>query len=157
MSAPSISPASFPDDLEIAHTLCREYVDSLGVDLSFQDAEDELANLPRHYGPPGGRFLIARAAGQAVGCAALRFLDLRTCEMKRLYVRPVARGTGLGRRLAGAIIEAARKLGYARMRLDTLPQMREAFALYQSLGFCEIPAYRFNPVAGTRYLERDLV
>jgi len=122
----------------------REYADGLGVDLSFQDFESELAD------PLGFYELVLLAEG---GCVALRRIDELTCEMKRLYVRPVARGSGLGRRLAEAVIAEARARGYSRMLLDTLPQMAAAQALYRSLGFRETEPYRHNPVPGATFLE----
>jgi ribosomal protein S18 acetylase RimI-like enzyme len=134
----------------------REYADQLGVDLSFQDFERELSGLPGAYAPPRGRLLLAHHDGAIVGCGALRPLDDETCEMKRLYVQPAARGHGLARALATRLIDDARTIGYARMRLDTLGTMTEALALYRSLGFVEIPAYRYNPEPGTRYLELTL-
>lgn len=131
-------------DVEAVRTLLREYADGLGLDLSFQDFEAELAD------PLGFYEVVLLAAG---GCVALRRVDDRTCEMKRLYVRPAARGTGLGRALAGAVIAHARARGYERMLLDTLPSMTQARSLYASLGFRETDAYRYNPVAGTSFLE----
>jgi GNAT superfamily N-acetyltransferase len=152
----SIRPASGPDDIETARTLFREYADGLGVDLAFQDWDRELRELPGAYAPPRGALFLAEASGAAVGCVALRPLDPPCCEMKRLYVRPAGRGTGLGRRLAERVIEEARRLGYGAMRLDTLPSMGDAQALYRRLGFREIPAYRYNPIPGTLFLELDL-
>jgi putative acetyltransferase len=148
--------AAAPEEIEACRGLFRDYAAGLGFDLSFQDFERELAELPGDYAPPRGRLLLARAGGNAVGCVGVRPLDAQTCEMKRLYVATVARGTGLGRRLALAAIEAARELGYERMRLDTVPSMTQAHALYESLGFREIQPYRHNPVPGTRYLELEL-
>jgi GNAT superfamily N-acetyltransferase len=147
--APLIADA---DDVELVRTLFREYADSLGVDLSFQDFEAELAALPGGYDV----VLVARLDGQPSGCVGVRPFEHGICEMKRLFVRPSARGTGLGRTLAQAAIARARELDYERMRLDTLPSMVAAHELYHSLGFVAIPPYRHNPVPGTAYLELEL-
>jgi ribosomal protein S18 acetylase RimI-like enzyme len=135
------------EDSQTVQTLLREYADALGVDLSFQDFESEVAD------PLGFYELVLLAED---GCVALRRIDDRTCEMKRLYVREVARGSGLGRRLAEAVIDEARERGYERMLLDTLPTMTAARRLYESLGFRETTAYRYNPISGTTFLELDL-
>jgi len=143
-------------DWHLARDLVAEYVAALHVDLSFQAIDVELARLPDEYGPPAGAFLIAWLDREPAGCVALRPLAEGDCEMKRLYVRPGARGSGAGRALAEAVIDLARGRGYQRMRLDTLADMNAAQALYRSLGFTGIPAYRFNPVPGTLYMERNL-
>ena len=140
-----------PDLCEV-RALFREYADSLPFSLEFQDFERELAQLPGPYAPPRGSLLLVRGAG----CVGLRPLDTSMCEMKRLYVRPAARGRGIGRLLAEAVIAEGRRLGYARMRLDSTPGMESAQALYARLGFREIPAYRANPIPGTRFLELEL-
>lgn len=144
------------DRLPAVKILFEEYAASLEVDLSFQDFDSELAELPGDYAPPAGRLLLALDGDAPAGCVALRPYEPGVCEMKRLYVRPAFQGTGLGRRLAEAIVAAGREAGYASMRLDTLPTMEAARSLYRSLGFEEIEAYRPNPVHGTTYFELRL-
>ncbi len=137
--------------------LFREYAGSLGVDLSYQGFDAELAGLPGAYAAPAGVLLVAYApGGEALGGVAVRPPDHATCEMKRLHTRPVARGAGAGRALALAAIEAARAAGYRTMRLDTLPDMCAAQALYRSPGFKETPARYDTPVAGTLFMRKGL-
>jgi ribosomal protein S18 acetylase RimI-like enzyme len=141
-----IRPAQ-PEDLETVRGFLREYADGLGVDLSFQHFDSELAD-------PLGFYELVLLADD--GCVALRRIDELTCEMKRLYVRPAGRGGGLGRQLAEAVIAEARARGYSRMLLDTLPEMAAAQALYRSLGFRDTEPYRHNPVPGAAFLELGL-
>ena len=151
-----IHPAIFPNDILLVQRLFREYADGLGVDLCFQGFEEELSTLPGKYQPPSGQLLIATGPAGAAGCVAMRRIDAQSCEMKRLYVRPQARGENLGRRLVEQILDEARA-GYARrICLDTLPSMATAQSLYQSLGFVAIEPYVFNPVAGTIFMSLDL-
>jgi putative acetyltransferase len=155
-----IRPASIPAELAQVRALLREYEVELDVDLCFQGFEQEMASLPGDYTPPRGALLVAEVAGAIAGCVALRPLDARSleaCEMKRLYARPAFRGRRVGRALAEAVIAEARRIGYRAMRLDTLPVMTEAQALYVRLGFVDIAPYRDNPVPGARYLELDLI
>jgi GNAT superfamily N-acetyltransferase len=146
--------------IELAREMFREYSSQLGVDLSFQDFERELRELPGKYAPPEGRLLLAYyfegGNRKAAGCGALRQMDLAACEMKRLYVRPEFRGRGLGRALSESLVAIARVIGYSSMRLDTLPSMHEAHKLYQGLGFREIAPYYESPVPGSFFLELDL-
>jgi ribosomal protein S18 acetylase RimI-like enzyme len=153
-----LAPVRNAQEIAAATTLFREYVDWLGIDLGFQGFEVELASLPGKYAPPTGELMLAYSpAGAALGCVAVRPLSGgAVCEMKRLYVRPAARGLGVGRALVADIIEAAQALGYTEMKLDTLPSMPEALALYRRCGFLEIPAYYHNPVPGTVYLGKRL-
>jgi len=145
-----------PEHIPEVRERFREYAAWLKVDLCFRGFEKELADLPGDYAAPRGRLLIACDGPHVIGCAALRPLEGRDCEMKRLYVVPAFRGQGIARRLAVRLIEEARIIGYARMLLDTLDSMAPARALYASIGFGEIPAYYHNPIPGAVYLEKKL-
>jgi ribosomal protein S18 acetylase RimI-like enzyme len=142
-----------PPLLENARRLIEEYAASLDVDLEFQGIDDELAELPGDYVPPRGGLYLARDGDRILGCVALRPLEGAVAELKRLWVRPEARGSGAGRLLVARALDDARNAGYVRVRLDTLPDQRAAHALYRSFGFVEIEPYRHNPVDGTAYLE----
>lgn len=146
--------------LEIAREMFREYQASLGIDLCFQNFDDELAGLPGEYAAPGGVLLLAYVDEQLAGCGALRPLadadHPNACEMKRLYVRRAFRRFGLGRSLAQALIDHGRSLGYSAMLLDTLDDMEAARGLYVALGFVEVAPYYFNPIPGAHYLKAML-
>ena len=145
------------EEISRARELFEEYAAGLGINLCFQNFDKELAELPGEYVPPGGRLFLALEEEQTAGCVALRRITAGVCEMKRLYVRPRFRGTGLGRRLAETVIQAARDSGYYRMRLDTLPgKMDRAIAMYHALGFKEIEPYYDNPVETATFMELEL-
>jgi putative acetyltransferase len=139
-----------------ARTLVEEYVTSIQVDLAFQNYQEEIASFPGEYARPAGVLLLAYERESPIGVVALRQLERGVCEMKRMYVRPSGRGRGVGRALSDRLIALAVGLGYVTMRLDTLSTMDAALGLYRSLGFREIPAYRYNPIPGARFLELDL-
>ena len=151
-----VLPARTPIQLRDVRALFIEYAASLGFDLGFQGFDREIAALPGDYAPPRGVLLLAEEDDSAAGCVALRPLDEQACEMKRLYVRPAWRRRGVGRLLCEALIARAQRLGYARMKLDTVPEMAEAIALYRSLGFEPVEPYRFNPLPGALFMERVL-
>jgi GNAT superfamily N-acetyltransferase len=143
-------------DLEHARALFQEYGAQIGIELYFPNFRDEIAALPGGYTPPGGRLHVRYEEGRPAGCVALRPLSATVCELKRLYVRPEFRGSGLGRKLVELMTAEARAIGYSAMRLDTLPAMRGAIALYRELGFHEIPAYGVNPAPGSLFFELNL-
>jgi putative acetyltransferase len=172
-----------PHEIEATQAIFRDYAASLDIDLCFQNFDEEVATLPGDYAEPRGALLLAlvdaegsgtraeqidapmirRAQGgmaYVAGCCALRPLDTadypNAAEMKRLYVRPPFRGLGLGRQMAEAMLDAARGAGYACVLLDTLDDMESARALYEDLGFVEVPPYYHNPIAGAHYLKADL-
>jgi len=149
-----------PEELDTLRAIFREYAQGLGIDLCFQNFEQELAQLPGEYAAPRGALLLAKIDGEVAGCCALRPLDSvdypTAAEMKRLYVRKPFRNFGLGRELAEAALDAAREAGYACVLLDTLDDMEAARELYEELGFEEIPPYYHNPIAGAHYLKCSL-
>ncbi len=154
---------SCPDsaaEFDAVREIFREYAASLGIDLCFQNFEAELDGLPGDYAQPSGHLLLARVDGELAGCGALRGLPgtdyANACEMKRLYVRPAFRRFGLGRVLAQALLDEARRAGYSVMLLDTLDDMEAARGLYTTLGFEEIPPYYFNPIPGAHYLKAEI-
>jgi GNAT superfamily N-acetyltransferase len=149
--------ARWPEDRDTVRALFRAYVDGLGIDLGFQNVDEEFASLPGKYARPAGLVLLAHdAAGAAIGTVAYRPFAPGDCEMKRLYVAPEGRGRGAGRSLSDRLIDEARAAGYRRMLLDTGDWLIPALALYRALGFTPIPAYYHNPLKGTVYLAREL-
>jgi len=148
--------AKSSSELNCIRELFKEYTDSLGFDLAFQNFEKEFAELPGKYASPDGQLLLGLEDGVVVGCVALRKFDEGICEMKRLYFQPEFRGKGYGQALAKKIIDIAREIGYQYMRLDTVPNMIEAITLYSSMGFNKIKPYRFNPIKGALYFELKL-
>lgn len=142
------------EDLERIRELFADYARDLPFDLSFQNFEEELRALPGRYAPPSGRMLLAKCGDAFAGCVALRQIGEEVCEMKRLFVRPALRGKGIGKALARAILEEARRIGYKHMRLDTV--LEPAKRLYRSLGFVEIPPYQHVPIEGVVFMELEL-
>jgi GNAT superfamily N-acetyltransferase len=141
----------------MARRLFMEYAASLDFGLDFQGFDEEMKRLPGEYAPPGGRLLLAIMGATPVGCVALRRIDDRICEMKRLYTIASIRGNGVGRFLVTTVIQSARNIGYEKMRLDTVPSMKSARHIYSSVGFKKIRPYRYNPVAGATYMELELM
>ena len=146
--------------MDAVREIFQEYADGLGIDLCFQQFDAELAGLPGEYQEPRGGLLVAHVGGALAGCCALRPLDNadypNAAEMKRLYVRKAFRGFGLGRQLSEAILDTARRAGYACVLLDTLSEMDAARSLYEDLGFAEIAPYYHSPISGAHYLKVDL-
>ena len=153
-----INTVSTAKEIEAASALFRAYAEALGIDLSFQNFEEELRSLPGKYAPPKGALLLARRTeGEPLGCVAMRPMsEDGCCEMKRLYVAPAARGSGVDLALVEAIVWAARDAGYREMRLDTLPTMTTALWLYERQGFVRIGPYYDTPIAGTVFLAKQL-
>jgi ribosomal protein S18 acetylase RimI-like enzyme len=157
MTALAVAEARWPDDRDTVLTLFRAYIDGLGLDLSFQGVDRELASLPGKYARPAGLVLLTRTGdGEAIGTVAYRPFAPGTCEMKRLYVVPSGRRSGAGRLLCDRLIEEGRAAGYRRMLLDTGDWLTPALALYRRLGFREIAPYYHNPIPGTVYMAREL-
>jgi putative acetyltransferase len=156
MSVVEIIPARSVEDYALAKALFLEYAGDIGLDLSFQNFDEELAGLTVQYGPSEGGILLLSVEGRPAGCVAVRRFEKDTAELKRMYVRPAYRRQRYGRRLGEEALALARRLGYRAIRLDTLAQMGKAIALYQSFGFVEIKPYRFNPVPGAKYFELEL-
>lgn len=156
----TLSLANDSTDLELVRNIFQEYARTLSVDLCFQDFETELRQLPGEYAEPRGALVLARVDGEVAGCCALRPADTtdypNAAEMKRLFVRKAFRGFGLGRLLTERILDLAHLAGYSTVLLDTLDDMEAARALYEDLGFTEIPPYYHNPYAGAHYLKVEI-
>ena len=148
--------AATDDDYRLVSGLFREYLESLPFEIDFQDVDTDIERPTSMYGPPDGCAFLGVVDGDCVGVVGVRRFDDSACELKRMYVRPSSRGTGLGRALAEGAIAAARELGYRRILLDTIADMQAANALYESLGFHPIPAYRHNPLPGDRYYSLEV-
>lgn len=143
-------------DIEKTKELIREYLKWIDLDLTFQNIDEELDNFPEKYEEPAGAFYIAKDGINVIGCIGLRKIRAKICEMKRLYVKDEYKGLGLGKMLIRTIIEEAKKKGYEKMRLDTLPKMQTAQKLYQEFGFVEVTKYTVNPVDGAVFMEKLL-
>jgi ribosomal protein S18 acetylase RimI-like enzyme len=155
-AAPAFMEASEPPDFAAARELFREYAAQLDIDLCFQGFDAELDQLASMYAPPSGCLILAQGGAGPIGCGAIRRFQGDACEMKRLYLRPQARGLGVGRALAELLVSRAKALGYTRMYLDTLVDMRPARKLYSSLGFRQTAPYYVNPLRDVVYMELDL-
>jgi ribosomal protein S18 acetylase RimI-like enzyme len=151
----TIRPAR-PADIPGVRLMLEEYVRWIGLDLAFQEIEEELAGLPGEYAPPRGALFVAEEDGRLLGMIGVRSFEGAICEMKRLYVRPEARGRGLAKQLIAAALDQARRLRYSEIRLDTLPMMGDAQSLYVALGFADIPPYYDTPIAGTRFMAKKI-
>lgn len=148
--------ATTGEEFDFAKDLFQQYAKSLSIDLSFQDFTNELKTIDKQYSKPGGALLLAYDNNAAIGCVALRKFDSETAELKRMFIRPEYRKHKIGKKLLELITEIAKELNYKKMRLDTLPDMEQAQRIYKAHGFYEIPPYRFNPVPGTVYMEKEL-
>ena len=144
------------DHVAQARVLFREYAGTRRNDPALVSFSEEISNLPGNYAPPDGSIILAYSDGKPAGCVAVHKLEDHICEMKRLYVPPKFRGRGIGKYLVIALIRRAKNMGYTRMRLDSIPSMKTAQALYESIGFYEIPDYKHNPNKGTKYYEIDV-
>ncbi len=148
--------AVFPDDLKDVLDLYREYIDNTSVDLSFQDNDQEFNQLPEKYSSEESKIFLLKKDSKSVGCAAFRKLDDAICEMKRVYIRPSARGSNQGAKLVDRVLQEAVISGYKRICLDVLPEFKTALRLYRSYGFVEHSPVTNNPVLGTQFLGLDL-
>ena len=155
MGTPQIRPAGATDIPDV-RAMLKEYVEWIGLDLAFQEIDAELEGLPGEYAPPRGALFVAIDGHHYLGMIALRSIDGPIGEMKRLFVRPEARGRGLARQLITTLCGEAKRLGYCELRLDTLPMMGGAQALYEAYGFVDIAPYYETPIDGTRFMGKKL-
>jgi ribosomal protein S18 acetylase RimI-like enzyme len=144
----TVAPTRSAIELTSAAALFRAYAKSLPVDLGFQGFSEELKSLPGVYAPPAGELLLAKRGDHVLGAVALKPLELQVAEIKRLFVRPQARKTGVGKALVAAILKVAQERGYREIKLDTLPEMEGAIALYRSFGFAPVAPYGSHPYPG---------
>lgn len=148
--------ATRKEEFDTGKALFLEYIEQLGIDLSFQNLEEELSTITTQYGAPSGGLILLKEANEAVGCVGIRKFEPQVAEVKRMFIQPAFRSRGMGKPLLSEAIQLARSLNYCALRLDTLPFMRKAITLYHAMGFREIEPYRYNPIEGTRYFELDL-
>ncbi|MDW3190833.1 MAG: GNAT family N-acetyltransferase [Cytophagales bacterium] len=148
--------AKSPEAFQLAVDLFKEYADQIETDLSFQNFDEEMENIEHQYSKPWGTLYLIYQKEALAGCFAIRKFESTICELKRMYLRTSARGSGLGKTMLLEAIEAAKSMQYQKMRLDTLPTMKPAIELYQKVGFYEIDPYRFNPIPDSKFFEIDL-
>lgn len=152
----TLKKAETATDFENGKRLFKQYIQSLDFELTFQDVDRELSAISIEYNAPAGVLLLVYDGDKAIACAGVRKIDSKTAELKRMFVDPDYRGLQLGQQLLQMALAAAKQLGYSSIRLDTVPNMRSAIKLYESAGFRQIVPYRFNPIPGALFMEKEL-